>query len=130
MATKSTGLSIGSTWSKKTRSALAPSISAASSGSCGMVCRPASKIKNIRGVHSQTSSRTMPRKAVDAVHTQHSKDRVGDADVGGVDQSPHHPDHNGSNRHRQDDSDPPEAHADKLAIHQQREPQPEQSLDD
>ena len=61
---------------------------------------------------------------------QQSKHRVGDADVGGVDQPPHNSDHNRSDCHRQDDSDSPEARADKLAIHQQGETEPEESFDE
>ena len=63
MATRIVGRSIGSVWSTNVRHAPAPSTFAASNGSTGSDWMPASRIRNISGVHSQTSRSTRPAKA-------------------------------------------------------------------
>jgi len=54
---------MGSVWSTNVRHAPAPSTFAASNGSTGNDWMPASRMRNISGVHSQTSRNTRPAKA-------------------------------------------------------------------
>ena len=57
-----TGRSIGSVRNRNTRQVVVPSIAAASNGSFGRLCRPASSSSVNHGVHSQMSvSRMMPK---------------------------------------------------------------------
>ena len=94
-------------WSRNVRQLLAPSTLAASNGSCGIDCRPASRIRNISGVHSQTSSATIAQKALVSWTAARSpaaqvvRDDRQEADVRRV----HKPEHESDDHRRHDHRD-------------------------
>ena len=129
-------MSIGSVWSRNSRTRPAPSTRAASSGSCGSDWSPARTIRKISGVHSHTSTTTTAMKALvlcastsGGLAPKSWKSGSVDADAGVVDQPPHDADDDRRDRHRQDQPDPDRAAEADLARDEQGQAEAEQRLD-